>query len=445
MPAIQVTPDRFKTATNNLAAAMGSSVQPHVRRPVRGIQIKDDSFATLRVVAGSGNPIPIVDAGSRRKDSSTGNFFEINGKRATDIYSNFFIQQVNEERVEKQQILETFGEAFIFLFGERARMIQFSGVLVNTFDFNWEAEWWYNYDNYLRGTRCVENDARVFLSFDETLVTGYIVASSAAKNAVDKNHVNFQFTMFVTGYVNFSKIGDPNAVAPGVEGALGASSLNTNLLNALRPTLIDTNLVTGSFGPRPVVGGVLGDFSLVDGLAANVNAVAATFNTLSSLADTAVQKLSDLANGVVVRVPVGFAGAMEFDDNIDLTQYIQVTGAGVIEYSTFDKNSDEYVGVSDHYGSSSRSNLVVTPLDQALSLARDAAMVAEATAIWAAAGFSVPVTDAPFVANMLVNTGFGLASVGSNAAWANQLPLPTPGIASVSPIRVPLGPGLVEG
>src|SRR6267154_2741792 len=181
-----------------------------IRRPVRGTQLKEDSFATMRVVAGSGQAVPIIDAGSRRTDDKN-KIFEVNGKRATDIYSNFFLQTITEERAEKQQILETFGEPFIFFFGQLAQIITFSGILLNTFDFNWEAEWWWNYDNYLRGTRCVENDARVFLAFDETLVTGYIMATAATKNAQEKNWVNFQFQMFLTSNTNFSRIGNPNA------------------------------------------------------------------------------------------------------------------------------------------------------------------------------------------------------------------------------------------
>lgn len=451
MPVIQVVPDRFKvqeqSVLGNISPGQATN-DKHIRRPVRGIQLKDDSFATLRVVAGSGKSVPIIDAGSRRIDPATNKIFEIDGKRATDIYSNFFVQSINEERAEKQQILETFGEPFIFLFGERARMITFQGVLLNTFDFNWEAEWWWNYDHYLRGTKCVENDARVFLSFDETLVTGYIMAASASKNAQDKNFVNFQFQMFVTNYTNFSRIGNPNAL-PGIvpDGELLSITQQNSAsdLDPFRPSLIDTNSQLGGLGSLAAPGGVLGDISLADGLASQINSVSQTFNSLRSQAESAIQRLSDLANGTTIRVPVGFAGAMEFDS--DPTQLIDISGAGVIKYSTFDQNVDEYVGSSDHYGSSVSPEGAVRIGDNSAqtTLTRNQQMVDTATQIWAEAGFQVPSEDEAFVATMLVKTGFGLASVGSNAAWASKLPTPGIQIASASPVRIPRGPPLVGG
>jgi hypothetical protein len=454
MPVISVVPDRFKVQEKNLLGGIQGQTtgENFIRRPVRGIQIKDDSFATLRVVAGSGASVPIIDAGSRRKDES-GKFFEVDGKRATDIYSNFFIQNVTVERAEKQQILETFGEPFIFFFGQRAEVWTFSGILLNTFDFNWEAEWWWNYDNYLRGTRCVENDARVFLAVDESLITGYIMASAATKNAQEKNWVNFQFQMFITSNTNYSRIGNPNAI-PGIvpddELLSVTQRQDAEDLAPFRPSIIDTDTQTGNFGTRFLAAGIASNvasgFSLADGLAAQVNRISQTFRNIRAQAESTVRNLSDLVNGTVIRVPIGFSGAMEFDDQVDVTTLREVTGAGVIKYSTFDQNNDEYVGTSDQYGSAVRQNGVVrVDTTSGLSeLTRNQQMVIQATAIWATAGFRVPPTDAAAVAGLMVKEGFGLAAVGSNAAWRSTLPDPSGGIGSLSPIRVPKGPGLIE-
>lgn len=449
MPIIQVIPDRFKVQEKRLfdqTSSGPSSNSNHIRRPVRGIVLKDDSFATLRVVAGNGNVIPIIDAGSRRKDQEN-RFFEVNGKRATDIYSNFFIQQISEERSEKQQILETFGEPFIFLFGERARIVNFQGVLLNTFDFNWEAEWWHNYDQYIRGTKCVENDARVFISFDETLVTGYIISSAAVKNSEQRNFVNFQFQMFVTSYINFSRLGSPNAV-PGIvpDGQLLLQELNVTEsdIAPFRPTIIDTALKTDNFGPRAVGNNSIGEFSLADGLAASIERVSQTFNSIKNQAESVVKRLSDLANGTIIRVPVGFAGALEFDNEVDPATLKEVTGAGVVRYSTFDQNDDEYIGSSDHYGSSSRINGVVR-VDENLStkLTRDQKMVDEAQRIWSENGFDVPSDDQFLVSTLLIKTGYGMLAVGSNAMWRNKS---QDNVSSFipSPIRTQKSPSLVE-
>lgn len=453
MPVISVVPDRFKVQEKSLlgsAAGGATSGENHIRRPVRGIEIKEDSFATLRVVAGNGKTVPLVDAGSRRKKRrddgklAEDEFFEIDGKRATDIYSNFFIQNVNEERAEKQQILETFGEPFVFFFGERARIISFQGVLLNTFDFNWEAEWWYNYDRYLRGTKCVENDARIFLSFDETLVTGYIMAAAAAKNAQDKNFVNFQFQVFVTSNTNFSKIGDPNALPGLTNSDIGKENRATAAsLSPFRPTIIDTNTKLGALGSMAVPGGALSDLSLVDGLAAGLDQVSQTFNTLKNQAEAAIKRLSDLANGTIIRVPVGFAGALEFEDNVDISTLREVTGEGVVKYSTFDQNTDEYVGTSDHYGSSVRTNGVVRVNDNVQEpITRNQKMIQQAQLLWAEQGFAVPPDDLGPVSTLLVKTGFGMAAFGSNAAWASELQPPVSSL-DLSSVRIP-GTGLIE-
>lgn len=445
MPVIEIIPDRFKAQEKSQLANIGqgmSTSQNHIRRPTRGIAIKEDSFATLRVVAGSGNSIALIDAGSRRVDPKTNQIFEVDGKRATDVYSNFFLQNINEERAEKQQILETFGEPFIFLFGERARMITFSGILLNTFDFNWEAEWWHNYDNYLRGTRCVENDARVFLNFDETLVTGYITAAAAVKNAQDKNWVNFQFQMFVTGYTNYSKIGNPNAL-PGLEANQNSEEFfSAEELAPFRPSIIDTNTTLSNLGPIPTSGSGIGDLSLTDGLAATLSSVSATFNSIRNQAESVVKRLSDMANGTIIRVPVGFAGAMEFDDDIDPATLREVTGAGVVRYSTFDQNNDEYVGSSDHYGSAVRQDGANRIPDAGLTRGSDTQRIVEAA--WYGDGFSVPTADQALISSLVVRAGFGVAAVGSNAAWRASLPIESPdAFNSLATIRTDHGPGLI--
>ena len=122
--AVQILPDRWQAATAQVIGSVKphQSGPPHIRRPTRGIQITEDTFATIRVVTAAGQNLLLVDAGSNRSPSGPSDpdaYMQIGDKRATDVYSNFLLQQITEERQEKSQILETFGEAFIFLFGEK--------------------------------------------------------------------------------------------------------------------------------------------------------------------------------------------------------------------------------------------------------------------------------------------------------------------------------------
>ncbi len=107
--AIKIVPDPYGSTASGEGNPSNASQDLHVRRMTRGTWLREDTFATLRLVAGTGANKLVVDAGSRRNDVNA-QPLQINGKRATDIYSNFLLQQISEERQEKTQILETFGE-----------------------------------------------------------------------------------------------------------------------------------------------------------------------------------------------------------------------------------------------------------------------------------------------------------------------------------------------
>jgi hypothetical protein len=436
---VQTIRDRYKSSSARASgdtAGSGWAEAPFIRRPTRGIQIKEDTFATIRVVAaeGGGNRL-LVDAGSKRKSkktsvsagdasaSSGGGYLEIGGKRATDIYSNFLLQQIQEERMEKQQILETFGEAYIFLFGQRARVITFQGILANTFDFNWEAEWWHNYENYLRGTKCVENDARVYISYDNTLVGGYIISTSSSKDSVNKNHVQFQFQLFVTYYSNFSDVGNPYAFAGDVTmkglsygKELVDKTFSSDELAQYRPKLVsDIPIQDG-----PLIGNGQAT-SLFSALESGVAKAKDAWGQAQQVVNSALDRVSGLLNGDGgVRVPIGFAGSLVFNDSATLTPPTINEYAGRVLYTTFADNSDEFVGVGTHYGSSTWSLAAMagfgeTTRDQELAYGQD--MVSKASLEWAKAGYKIPDVSLGPVSKFLVGKSLGLAAVGATAAW----------------------------
>lgn len=446
MMAVSVIEDRFRTVQENQAGFAnmfnGSSKDTRtVRRPVRGITLKEDTFATMRVVTGDGKHILLTDAGGKHGTQNL---------RQTEVYSNFLLQQVNEERMEKQQILETFGEPYIFLFGERARMVTFSGVLLNTFDFNWEAEWWENYELYLRGTRCVENDARVFIAYDQTLVSGYIIGSSSGKNTQEPNHVNFQFTMFLTGYTNFSDIGDGTAVP--LRARERAKKVNGLRYDQAAKQVFDVQgpkeLQSGQVITGQVVNGRVTPQSLAEGLTTGISTVVNTWNRAQTIVNNAVQQLSNLAKGDLLRVPYGFAGAMAYD-SVDLVRDQVAPGAGVygvVKYGEFKDNTDEYIGVSSHYNSSTIQDLLSS--DQNLqSASRNQALVNQARKMWLEAGFVMPSDAEAEVASFIIRNGVGLIPVGSTAAWqaaetANTgltaiNTTPQTAVRAVSPVPIP--------
>jgi hypothetical protein len=407
MIAMQVIPDRFDMdAPVGQRAVSTARESKHVRRPTNGIQIKDETFATLRVVIGSGGNLSLIDAGGRNTN------LKIGEKQATDLYSNFLMQSVTEERMEKQQIVETFGEPFIFFFGERPRIITVQGILANTFDFNWEAEWWENYDKYIRGTKCVENDARVFLSYDQTLVSGYILGASVQKTSQDPNFVNFAFQMFVVGYTTLSKLGDPNA-KQSENSPLGD---NNPYKMAYRPKLVP-------YSGIPTNSADVSQLSLVAGIIrSGLSAVQEVWNTAQNVTK-GLQGLTDIGNSLV-RVPYGFAGSLVFDDNprhLPDFGYLHLDQA-LMKYTTFAANNEEYVGDDRVYASAKHKYGDALWPDPYRALTSGAELIAQATFQWAKEGFTIP---PEYYASTISNLGplngvediVGLTDVGPSRAF----------------------------
>lgn len=188
------------------------------------MEIKEDTYAILKVIKSDGTSIPLFD-----QSSETGTASET---------ASFIIQAAQEVRMEKHQIIETFGDSYIFFFGEAPRFIDVSSVLINSNDFNWEAEWWENYEKYLRGTRSVELGARTYLFVDDSIIEGFMLQAQSTKTSDSPLSLTLNFRLFVTNYRNVSLVGDPNfpirasIVLPESVPSL-SQPLNSEQINAL--------------------------------------------------------------------------------------------------------------------------------------------------------------------------------------------------------------------
>lgn len=187
--------------------------QFNVRRPLRGIQAKPDTYAVLRVLTATGADIPLFDSSSPQTDAQ--------GRGRSSYFSNFIIQQLDENRAEKSQIVETFGEDYVYFFGEQPRFLSVRGILLNTSDFNWKSEFWENYELYLRGTRLVEQNARIYFYFDDIVVEGYMVSAGMSGSSDNPHMMPFQFNFYISNYAILSSVGAvafPVVDVPGLEG-----------------------------------------------------------------------------------------------------------------------------------------------------------------------------------------------------------------------------------
>jgi hypothetical protein len=165
------------------------SENANVRRPLWGLRVKDPRFAYISLYQAIGNgttpqAISIIDS------SAPGGFSQAN--------HNFILQSVQEVRQEKVQIVETFGDAFSFFYGQKPIVLAVQGILFDTSDFNWKNEFLANYDRFLRGTKCVENKTRVFLGWDDVLAQGYLINVQTASNSEQPAVVPVSFNMLLT-------------------------------------------------------------------------------------------------------------------------------------------------------------------------------------------------------------------------------------------------------
>lgn len=424
---VEISPDPFATSFRNSAlgdpsennSRPGSSRSQafgtfdHVRRPVRGIQIKDDTYATLQVRTADGRNIPLIDSGGSKTDTDNPDI------AYTDKYSNFLIQSMQESRTEKMQVVQTFGAPFVFFFGEHPRIIAGRGVLLNTEDFNWRAEFLENYDRYLRGTKCVENKARVTLSWDDIVVEGYFVKVDTAETSTDPNYVTMEFQMFLTNYQNISRIGLSEFPGSSAEIDLNPNDLDTTgegIGNLQSQTQLVRQLNTQSLGLKNSM-----LQSIRDGIQAVIN-IDNTINSVTSLAN-------QLIAGRQVRVPFGAAGGSIFDQDTQIAlASVDTIGRTVVlqgqlgnfsynilrllpnktlsaKYGRIQDNLDEYIARSQ----SGLGNPINPPDLFANQLLKTDDIVDKVNQIFLA--FGVPTTPPPTIFQFIHTSAFGMLAL----------------------------------
>lgn len=283
---------RLRTESQRPSQLPNANERAAIRRPYRGIQIKEDTYATMSIVDGNGIPIKLI--------SESAVDWPEDNKGRVDVYADFIIQQISEERTEKSQILETFGDSFVFFFGERPRILSISGMLMNTDDFGWRGQFMENYEQYLRGSKLVERNARLYLSWDTIVVEGYPINVSASEDAQNPYTVNFEMQIFLTNYKDFGRIGITDfPAAPRDTRTFDA--LNRELGNRDRFISTTTEVRRMNLESRDTP---IGSQSLGGLFREGIRGI----NSLTNIASGLIQSASTFLSGRVVRTPLGIAG-----------------------------------------------------------------------------------------------------------------------------------------
>lgn len=325
----QLTPDPLFKENPNASGAqfqddtntLDSPKYDHVRRPVRGIVLKPETFVTIEVKTKDGKNLLLFDGGG---------YIEKGDTSYTDKYSNFLIQSMSEASMEKAQIVETFGAAaYVFLFGKRPTTLNISGILCNSADFQWKDEWWENYNQFLRGTKCVENNTFVQISYEDLTVGGYILSCNTDLQADPSEMVPFNFQLLVSFTINSAHIGSnvfpyytPVNIEPDV----------VVLQNSELPQQVNTDNPTLGFFYNFVQNALKGNISL-DFL-------------YGSRAQTYTNYILNYITGSNLRIPVGYEASTLFDNQQTITyKYGTFTGykSTEVKYGRLRDNTDEYI------------------------------------------------------------------------------------------------------
>ncbi len=123
-------------------------------------------------------------------------------------YTKLILESVQESHQERSQIVETFGDFYVFLYGERPPMYNFSGTLINTKNYNWVSDFIFYYENFLRGTKCVEQNARIVMMYGGRMIEGFMLGMSMATDAILEAGVKVSFSLVVTDRKLLSKSDD---------------------------------------------------------------------------------------------------------------------------------------------------------------------------------------------------------------------------------------------
>lgn len=173
-----------------------------VRRPVRGIQLKKETFARISLPGralydSSGQPLSGPnDAQRTTSDGKTPPAHYWQGR--THKSANFLLQSVAIDMEEKFQPVPTFGLTYGFFFGERPHIYSFNAILVDSGDFRWVSDWLGNYENKIRGTKLTMANTPVTVEFDDHKIEGYIIRSVLNKDASTPLYMQLSFSLWVT-------------------------------------------------------------------------------------------------------------------------------------------------------------------------------------------------------------------------------------------------------
>lgn len=155
-----------------------------------------------------------LTAGSNPSADPTGNVL--------NAYSRFFLQSVKESQSEKFQITETFTDYYIFFYGKRPPIYNYTGSLLNDENHKWTNDLMFFYENFLRGTATVQLGAQAFITYDGRLVSGFLLDMNIQQNSDLYKGAVFSFDVLIIDHRQIYFSADITALIANATAAVNA-------------------------------------------------------------------------------------------------------------------------------------------------------------------------------------------------------------------------------
>lgn len=127
-------------------------------------------------------------------------------------FSKYLLEGVQESHSEKYQVVQTFNDYYVYFYGQNPPVYSFRGYLLNFNNYNWKNEFMYFYENFWRGTKCVELGAKIYLTYDYQQIQGYILNVSTSVDAMTDKAAPFNINVLVTRRLFFNGTKDDGII-----------------------------------------------------------------------------------------------------------------------------------------------------------------------------------------------------------------------------------------
>jgi hypothetical protein len=187
---IPVVPARESAAeSDSLKDEMGArGSNKDIRRPLDTLTLPDDSYATISLLSGG-----------RLKNTSV-------ASGTSSSNANILIQSLAFSVQEKHQRAQTFDRDRLFFFGQALPSLNVSAKTLDTLTFQWLQELYENYATRLGGSASAERGAKVQITSDSRVYTGYLLDLRFSKNAQSRYTADVSFSMALTDLKHLERL-----------------------------------------------------------------------------------------------------------------------------------------------------------------------------------------------------------------------------------------------